>query len=603
MYSSACGNPNALFKTIHAGNRVVGCLFVWLAMLAAAQAAAPDATSADDSSWRFKQELIPVLAEAVPALLTSQDAQTGRFGTGLWIPADQMVIFPLAVAWAVKNPANPHHHDPQLLEAIMRGGEALVETQDARGRWEFAKKDGSTWGMHYNPWVYSRWIRAYSLIRDAMPADRRARWEKGLRLGFSGIATSGLKTVHNIPAHHAMALFGAGQTMNRPEWSAQAATFMKRVADTQDPNGFWSEHHGPVVNYNFVYVDALGVYYALSRDAHVRKALDRAVGFHVNFTYPDGSSIETIDERNPYHAGFRFSGPGFSFSPEGRAYLHEQWKRTRNRKPTELADVIAAMLVYGEEGGVASLAERNRDSVFLMADRKASVIRKGPWCAALSAYVTPVSPSRWIQDRQNFVSLFHEKTGLILGGGNTKLQPLWSTFTVGNPALLKHKPGDESPHFLPPPGLLHVPTNAVLDASGQLLTLHYGATRCSLQLRMLETNRARLTYSVQPTEKTPALAAHATFLPALAKDWRTASGRSGDLKKPFTLTAAEAGPWFEHNGWRVQLPKGARLDWPVLPHNPYRKDGRAGSSEGRIVLTLPFSKNSTMRYVDMQVLN
>jgi hypothetical protein len=423
-----------------------------------------------------------------------------------------------------------------------------------------------------------------------------------LKLGFSGIASNELKNVHNIPAHHAMALYVAGQTLHRPEWCAQAAAFMGRVTDAQDPNGFWSEHHGPVVNYNFVYVDALGVYYALSGDVRVRTAIERATRFHASFVYPDGSNIETIDERNPYHRGSHFGGPGFTFSPEGRAHLREQWQRAKSRKATDLADVVAAMLLYGEEGAVAPKAERNRDSAFLTADRKASVIRKWSWCAVFSAYTCPVYSSRWIQDRQNFVSLFHEQTGLIVGGGNTKLQPLWSTFTVGNPALLKHTPGDEKPDFSAPAGLLHVPSQASLDTGGQLLTLQYGTTPCSVRLRIFETNKSRLTYTVWPTEKTPALAAHVTFLPAMDKHWRTASGKSGDLKKPFTLTADEAGAWFEHNGWRIQLPKATRLNWPVFPHNPYRKDGRASPQEGRIVLTLPFSENTTTRHVDVEIM-
>jgi hypothetical protein len=54
-------------------------------------------------------------------------------------------------------------------------------------------------------------------------------------------------------------------------------------------------------------------------------------------------------------------------------------------------------------------------------------------------------PSRWIQDRQNLVSLYHDKIGVILGGGNTKLQPLWSTFSVGDRAQFHHKAGDETP--------------------------------------------------------------------------------------------------------------------------------------------------------------
>jgi hypothetical protein len=36
------------------------------------------------------------------------------------------------------------------------------------------------------------------------------------------------------------------------------------------------------------------------------------------------------------------------------------------------------------------------------------------------------------------------------------------------------------------------------------------------------------------------------------------------------------------------VPEEASLLWPVLPHNPYTKDGHAEAHEGRIVLALPF---------------
>ena len=41
---------------------------------------------------------------------------------------------------------------------------------------------------------------------------------------------------------------------------------------------------------------------------------------------------------------------------------------------------------------------------------------------------------------------------------------------------------------------------------------------------------------------------------------------------------------------RIYLPKQASIQWPVVPHNPYTKDGHAEPKEGRIVITLPFSK-------------
>jgi hypothetical protein len=36
------------------------------------------------------------------------------------------------------------------------------------------------------------------------------------------------------------------------------------------------------------------------------------------------------------------------------------------------------------------------------------------------------------------------------------------------------------------------------------------------------------------------------------------------------------------------LPSSATLLWPALPHNPYRKDGRAEAGEGLISVRIPF---------------
>ena len=575
----------------------VSIFVVWLGILSLRSAETKVATS------HFKEEMLPALVDSVPMLLKLQNAKTGRFGSGIPVAADQMAIYPMAVAWATKDAANPYYHDVKLLRAIIRGGDVLAETQDKNGQWEFRKKDNSFWGNHYNPWMYSRWIRVFALIRDVMPAKDRARWEKALTLGYSGIARRELTRVQNIPAHQALGLYIAGQALNHPEWSKQAADFLVSVAEAQDPNGFWTEHYGPVVAYNFVYVDALGIYYALSHDGKVLQALERAARFHANFVYPDGSNIETIDERNPYSHSGHLAGPGFSFSPAGRTYLMEQWQRTKEDKTIPMADMMASLILYAEDGALEPLRGHDSSSLFVMDDGKASVLRKEPWCAVFSAYVCAPNSSRWIQDRQNFVSLFHEKTGLILGGGNTKLQPLWSTFTVGNTALLKHKSGDKNPNFSEPAGLIHVPSDAMLDATNNLLKFHYTNAECSVRLELIDGAKARLTYTATNLPAGMPVAAHATFLPAFGKEWRTASGKAGKLQKSFDLTAKETGAWFEHNGWRIQLPPGSRLMWPAMRHNPYRDDGRSDLDDARIVLAMPFSTNVTKRYVDIEVMS
>src|SRR5687768_17666445 len=218
-----------------------------------------------------------------------------------------------------------------------------------------------------------------------MPKDRREKWEKALILGYEGIAANEFEKVHNIPTHHAMGLYIAGKALNRPEWCEQAQAFMKKVMATQDPAGFWSENKGPVVQYDFVYVDALGVYYAASGDESVLPALRKATDFHANFTYPDGSDVETIDERNPYHDRITMPGVGFSFSPEGRGYIKRQWERLRAKDQPLGAEMAASFLLYAQEGEAVAPGEGETHQ-FVLGKNDAMVKRQGPWFVCLSAY-------------------------------------------------------------------------------------------------------------------------------------------------------------------------------------------------------------------------
>ncbi|MBT3292457.1 MAG: hypothetical protein HN380_34455, partial [Victivallales bacterium] len=130
--------------------------------------------------------------------------------------------------------------------------------------------------------------------------------------------------MHNIPTHHAMGLFIAGQCLGEQEWQDKARTFMAKAVRKQDVAGFWSENSGPVVGYNFVYVDALGVYYHFSRDPVVLEALKRAARFHALAIWPDSTCVSTIDERQVYHSRIPVGNVGFTWTPEGRGFMRKQ---------------------------------------------------------------------------------------------------------------------------------------------------------------------------------------------------------------------------------------------------------------------------------------
>lgn len=550
--------------------------------------------------WKPESQLLESLDAAVPDILASQK-ENGQFGTEPWISTDQNVMLALAAAWSREQ--SSHYHSEAVLDAVVRGGDALIEAQDDEGKFTFRKKDHSTWGQILMPWIYSRWMRAYSLVGEAMPEDARRRWDDALLLGFDGISRTALGHMHNIPTHHAMGLYCAGTVFDREDWKAQSTAFMQQVVEAQSPHGWWPEHKGPVVSYNFVYSDGLGVYYAMSGDEGVLEALERAARYHANFTYPDGSAAETVDGRNPYHGGVRLGNPGFSYSPIGRGYLAQQHALHLQAGESFTADYAAHLLLYGGEGEIEETAAARERHLYRMGD-EAMTRRHRPWFFCLSAFVVEIPRNRWGQDRQNFVSVFHDRTGLIVGGGNTKLQPLWSTFTVGDASLLAHTPGDQHPDFSPREGLIHTPGSASYRAGEDAsdLTLNYGEETCTVTLVPRDETRMTLAFEAT-TNSGMAVEGHVTLIPHPAQALRFASGDSVVLEEDAIERAAESdGDWIEHAGWRLSLPQGARVVWPAVPHNPYRKAGEATVEEALLVVVLPFSPAVARYELSLQVL-
>jgi hypothetical protein len=214
-----------------------------------------------------------------------------------------------------------------------------------------------------------------------------------------------------------------------------------------------------------------------------------------------------------------------------------------------------------------------------------------------------VDRDRWHQDRQNLVSIWHEKVGLVLGGGNTKLQPAWSNFTVGWMGLLRQQPGDTNPNFLPKGQLYHVPSDARLVREPHAgLDLTYGPETC--RVRVQPRDERTLEYRVEASAGSglPVLA-HLTLLPRLGCTLETARGTSVTLKdSPLILMAADLGESLTYNGCRLCVPPRATLHWPALPHDPYRRDGQAAPDQGRIEIRIPLDQHLGSATITLEIL-
>ena len=379
-----------MHRSLH-HHRVLGSLVLALFILSvggfAAQAAAADPFKA----WPPRAFLIKSLVKSVDETLKTYHPETGRFGTEPWVCGDQNVILPLAAAWSIKDPANPYYHDKKLLAVIGKGGEALVDDQDEDGKWIFHKKDISTWGMIYMPWTYSRWIRAYLLVRDALPKAQRDKWEKGLLLGFAGIrqgrARRGSTTSPAITPWRSTSPASPSRTRSgrrRPGTSSTRSWPSRRPRATgprtsaRSSATTWSTSR------------PWGSTTIFPRTRPSSRPSTGAVKFHAGVLWSDGTSASSIDERVIYHKGVNTGNVGFSYSPEGRGFILSQLAKQPGRRPARRRRRLRRPDAPLRRPGAGScpLPSEQAKGVSVLGENDAVIVRDKPWEWAFSAYTT-----------------------------------------------------------------------------------------------------------------------------------------------------------------------------------------------------------------------
>lgn len=523
-----------------------------------------------------KPMLLDLIASGVEEKLETFDEATGRFITEPtgpiapgatpedlgWIVTNQDVMYALATLYLEGD--SPFHRNPEILEIAGRAGDAVRDFQDEDGRVEFIKPDGSKWGMTYMGWTNYAWLETWALLREHLDDERRERWEQGLLLAHEGQAReiANPEHVHNIPTWKAMSSWRAGDLMDRDDLKQVAEDYMAAVVEAQEPGGYWAEHMGPTTGYNRVYLHALGLYHIFSGDDSVLPAIEAATEFHQTFTWPDGSDIKVIDGRTKYSPTLSVSGlASMTLTPKGRRlarYLLELphfADRVGNVTGSHMTSLYHHMHAGDEEP--INLDEDSFERTY----RDWAVLkREGPWMGCLSAFACPPTTSRWGQDRQQFLALWHEDVGLLIGGGNSRNQPEWSTFVTAG-------------RYIPDAG-------EITDGG---ITLTYGDSRCRLDMQ-LEGDAATIEAEVEAGS-----AINHLTLPLLPEQPIIAEGGPSAVTGEETLrwSSRDMGEWLQMRGFRITLPDGAYLLWPTVPFNPYAIDGAAGMNSETAVLSAP----------------
>jgi hypothetical protein len=471
-------------------------------------------------------------------------------------------ILVAAVLYTQPHPSNSRHGDGKLLTLAQRIGDLLASEQ-AQGRY--------TTRLDHHRDTYM-WLEAYRLLEQEMDEERRTRWRGALTNLITVLATDVAEKqdypwyqspfISTSPNHLALwskTVFLGGKVFGNEAWQRLGKRVLHRFAtEEQTPDGYWGEHsrNGPTTGYDYLTATAVALYYEHSHDPAALEALRRSTDFHQFFTYPDGTPVETINDRNRYWAVSPWGHFGFSHFADGRRYAEFLTSFfTTNNLSLETLGRLAQDALYFHEGPTAPVPQDQPRYYHQMAV-PAGIRKSGPWVTCLSGLIATPTTSRWYLDRQGHLSIFHEKLGLIVTGANSKNQPELATFT--------EKIGGQ---------VVYMPTSSRLKMSDEAdqLGLAYNSFFAVLEVVPATDKRQEFHFVITPTGRLADVDLNLQLILKAGETIETAAGRRVVLdEKPIRWSTEDLGNWIRHRGWTLKIPPGARLAWPIYPFNPYR---------------------------------
>jgi len=502
------------------------------------------------------------LAAEPEATLASLESQPG------WTHFPNAILMP-AVLYSKSHAANKHFGDTAMLQLALRIGDLLVVEYN----------NGHYTSRGDNDWDTYMWLEAYRLLEKKLENERRTQWKEILLKELSLLEPKLVKCenypwynapfITTSPNHYsiyASTLLVGGHVFDKPKWIKLATKVLHRFCvEEQTVDGYWGEHSqaGPTTGYDYLTVTQIALYWEYSKDPEALKALRRSTDFHKYFTYPDGTPVETINDRNRYWGVSMWGHFGFSHFADGRryaAFLTSFFPYGGDTKSyggdLQSLGRIAQDALYFHEGKTEPIPQDETEYAHAM-KVPAGIRKTGDWVVTYSGIIAPpVSINNFFLDRQSHFSVFNKKTGLIISGANSKRQPELATFeeAIGRDSI-------------------HMPVSSRLQMSDDTdkLALAYNVFFAVLEVPKPMQKQLNFRFATTYKWGDAISQLHLQLMLKAGDTLETGTGRKIILgKEKIELSSDDLSGLIKHNGWTLHLPTGMHLEWPVYPFNPYK---------------------------------
>ncbi len=451
---------------------------------------------------------------------------------------------------------------------------------------------GRDWGRHIGEWLNYYLLGSLGVMeRHGLGTPEfREKLARAVEGATAALHTRYVEKFRQTPAEfpgnhdvwHGLLFDAAGRHFRRPEWVDFARDFFARcVLPFQTADGYWPEGQGIVVGYALVTAEAVSLYAEASGDAAALASLGRFAGFLEHLSFPDGSASVALDVRMRYYPSpFMFLPPSFLRTPEGRRLIAQRLPAGRAQlvKKGVRDNAAQGFAFYGSFAALAfatDLATRSGFEITSPRTLPAACLRAGDWQAALSWQLVPEHSSRFVLDSQNFLEIWHRRAGYLVGTGNSKFMPRFSTVRRTNA------------------GRAYIPVSArCLQATETSAEVAYsfGGDEVVVGVNLTGTG-CEITAHLAKAE--PAVTYEFGLMLALRSGDTLQSEHGDEQIDPTVLIHHQGGPRPQRRlTWRGldwDLPAGALLDYPLVPHNSYTQDGLPAKEDYVARVSVPLS--------------
>ncbi|MCG3181250.1 MAG: hypothetical protein BIFFINMI_03625 [Phycisphaerae bacterium] len=437
--------------------------------------------------------------------------------------------------------------------------------------------------------LWGRAMAAYSLATRQFLLSKKAAW--GRPGPYTGCGPNHLFLM-------GAALYRFGRLTGNATDVGIGRTVVRRMCGIQAANGCFVEDTGPVVAYHGVSLFGLMDYHSASGDRAVAGAFERGVDFLTRTRYPDLGPLTIIDQRNRVRHSTRWQsgrrrwgglGPyllTFGHTPEGRRLAHAALDEVEQRldaaQPRPMDFYALGMAAMGawtaSPGPTARRLAIERPACVNRIDALSATVRRDGWCVGLCAHHVSQRPGNpFILDRTQNLSLYHDRHGLLIGGGNDKQAFDAATLEICESGYVYYFPAL---------------TGRVSAAGrGGSVELYYGSARAKLSAKILSPRQVELIAGAVTNY------GHQANRFNLQIPYGVGTPVRIDGSKVMKLTGrAEEKDWtvrrsFEIVGrFRVEALGGATFCWPHFPWHSYNEPTyRSGIDEAVGYLRLAMS--------------